>query len=201
MNIANSPLCSFWQALCKVSSEHSHLLENTRSFVPLPSDAVPHICCSALSFAASFPETMKDSVECLLKPLGTNRASFLALVPGCLIKMLHLSLQKCFMLWTSSLIICCSLVRFLNRIYIVSPSVLQAGRKYLPACLKQPLFNWTSISSWLAKPESWWSKSTELQNKTRCRILPVHSKEKYSWMDELFLFLQVLALVKSCRFS
>lgn len=160
MNITNSLLCSFWQALCKVSSEHSHLLENTRSFVPLPSDAVPHICCSALSFAASFPETMKDSVECLLKPLGTNRASFLALVPRCLIKMLHLSLQKCFMLWTPSLIICYSLVRFLNRIHIVSPSVLQAGRKYLPACLKQPFFNWTTISSWLATPESWWSKST-----------------------------------------
>lgn len=41
MNIANCPLCSLWQALCKVSSEHNHLLEKTRGFVLLPSDAVP----------------------------------------------------------------------------------------------------------------------------------------------------------------
>lgn len=136
MNIANSPLCSFWQALCKVSSEHSPLLENTRSFVPLPSDAVPHICCSALSFAESFAKTMKDSVECLFKPLETNRASFLALVPQCLIKMLPLSLQKCFMLQPLSLIICYSLVRFLNRIHIVFP-LSASSRKKVPESLSQ----------------------------------------------------------------
>lgn len=124
MNTANSPLCLFWQALCNVSNEQDHPLENTSSFVLLPSKAVLlvlYICCSFLSFAASFYKTMNDSVEYLFKLLGTTKASFLALVPWYLIKMLHLSLQKCFMFWPLSLLICYSLVRFLNRIHIVPP--------------------------------------------------------------------------------
>lgn len=100
MNTAHSLLYLFCQALCKVFNEQDRLLENTSSFVLVPSKAVllvPCNGCSFLSSAASSYKTMNDSVEDLSKLLGTTGASVLALVLWYLIKMLHLSLQKCFM--------------------------------------------------------------------------------------------------------